>query len=182
MTNQIISVVKQCPAAPVAALPYRFYLTETGDGQGAFNFVGDYSSTAKNIYFEAEHYFEIFNLLINISGPSKFLQVGYGSLANPLTNGVKFYVQETEGGPNVPLLYNPGVKKNNDWLEITNDAHLTQWDGQPQTLSIDLDLLRLFGTPFAMRPGMRFKVVLNDNFTGLGNQSFRLAGKYYINN
>lgn len=180
MSNQIISVVKQCPAAPVNALPYRFYLTESGDGQGNFNFIGDYSSTLKTVYFEALHYFEVYNLLINIAGNAKFLQTGYGSLNAAITNGVKFYIREN--GSDIPLLYNPGIKKNNDWLEITNDVSLTQWDGQPQTLSIDLDLIKTFGVPFIMQPGMKFKVTLNDNFTGLVNQSFRLAGKYFINN
>jgi hypothetical protein len=180
--SQIISVVKQCPnPSPATAAPYRFYLTENGDGTGAINHNGDYSAAPITIYFEAQYLFEIYNVLINISCASKTYQDKYGDITDGLTNGIKFYIS-TPGSPvDIPLLYNAGVKQNYEWLEITHDVEITQWEGNPQTISISLCMVDCFGIPLSISPGEIIKVVLNDDFSTLVNHSFRISGKYHIN-
>ena len=182
MSNQIISVVKQCPTAIAAdALPYRFYLTENGDGTGVTNHNIDYSETPTTIYFEAQYLFELHNLLINITCASKTYQDKYGDITNGLSNGIKFYIRPVGSLVDIPLLYNAGVKKNYEWLEVTHDVEITQWEGNPQTISINLCLVDCFGTSLSISPGGIFKIILNDDFHTLLNHSFRIAGKYYVN-
>jgi hypothetical protein len=184
MAKSIISVVKQCPTIaedpriPPSGLPYYFYLTEAGDGTGLINQNGNYSVTPKTIKFEAEHPFYMYALLVNVGDASTFNQGDYGGISGGVTNGIKFFI--SDGITDTPLLYEAGVKKNYEWLEITPESKLTSWAGGEQTLVVHLNMECLFGTPLFIQTGYTLKCVLNDDFSALINHTFRISGNYFV--
>lgn len=155
--------------------PRHIFLTDTGNGQGTLSYIGDYSATAKDIYYQALGRFEIYTLMFNISDNSKFLQTGYGGAA-ALTNGIKFFFKPN-GLSEIPLFGGFAVKSNLDMMNLTQDTVLTQFDGTNETLAATIDSVNHYGMPFYMNAGDRFIIRLNDNFTSLVAQSFIIGGK-----
>ena len=72
--------------------PYQYFLTETGNGLGNFNFNGDYSGTPKTIYLEPTKRYDIHLIMVVIICDSKIYQVNYGNISG-VTVGPKFYVR-----------------------------------------------------------------------------------------
>ena len=155
--------------------PRHIFLTDTGNGQGALSYTGDYSVTAKDIYFEALTKFEIYTLMFNVSDNSKFLQVGYGGMA-ALTNGLKFFFKPN-GQAEIPLFGGYAVKSNLGMVNLTQDTTLTQFDGTNETLAATIDSVQHYGMPLYMNTCDRFIIRLNDDFTALVAQSFIIGGK-----
>lgn len=167
-----------CVVPPSSGLPFRFFLTAAGDGSGAYNLIGNYSAAPTDFYYQATSRYEIYTLSITVSDASKFNQEFYGGIATGLTNGISFWFKFTSG-TEIPILINNTLKYNYQWMEIASRVTLTSFDGTAQTLQIMIDIKDLFGKPFTLATGEQIIVRLNDNFTGLVGQTFRLQGTLF---
>ncbi|MGR8932655.1 MAG: hypothetical protein ACU836_18705 [Gammaproteobacteria bacterium] len=168
-----------CVVPPASGIPLKRFLTANGDGSGEYNLNGDYSASALTAYYEATSRFELASVLVNISDGTKFLQNAYGGIAlGTVANGVKFFIQPV-GLPDIQLLTTFGITQNYQWLSVTPDAPITQFDLTPQTMTPFIDLKKLYGKYLNMNVGDKFKIVLNDDFTGLVNHSFILGGTLF---
>lgn len=161
-------------------LPFQFFLTESGDGLGEFNHNGDYSTTARDIYYEASTDYYIYSVIVNISDDDKFTQDGYGALASGIiTNGVKFYVTGPGGTPETRLLERVDVTKNYHWSLMTPDINLISYEDtlkSARTLLIEFNIVKSYGTYLRLETGQRFMIRLNDNFSGLIAHTFGVRG------
>lgn len=170
-----------CVTQPSAGLPFQFFLTANGNGTGAVNLNGNYSSAPTDFWYEATARYEIYSLLISISDGANFNQGDYGAITLGLTNGVKLLVRFEDDVTEIPIL-NTGafpVKYNYHWLSLTASTMLTTFAGISQTLTVNFDLIDHYGKPFTINKGQKLIVRLNDNFTGLINHTFGLRGILY---
>lgn len=165
-----------CTVPPVDGLPYRFFVTNIGDGTGTFNLIGNYSSVATDFWYEASSKYIVSSVILAISDSSSFNQGDYGAIPGGLTNGVGFFIQFA-GGPEVRLVHPENIKHNYEWLAITKDTTLTNFAGNAQTLVINFDVVGDFGMPLTMNKGDRFILRLNDDLTGLIFHTCGLRGR-----
>ena len=169
-----------CVTQPSAGLPFQFFLTANGDGTGAVNLNGNYTSPT-DFWYEATARYEIYSLLISISDNANFNQTDYGAITAGLTNGVKLLIRLEDDITEIPIL-NTGafpVKTNAQWLSLTADTSLTSFAGLAQSLTVNFDLIDHYGKPFTVTTGQKIIVRLNDNFSGLTNHTFGLRGILY---
>lgn len=159
-----------------SGIPTFKYLTAAGDGTGAHNLNGDYSSAAVDAHYLATANFFIHAGIATISDSSKFVQANYGGLNSPLTNGVKI-IYKPSGGAEQMMFNSAGIKANYEWLCIGGLEELTSFDQTAQTLSIVFDFVKMFGKPMHLSAGDKMIVRLNDNFTGIDHQSFAISGR-----
>lgn len=166
-----------CTVPSIQGRPTQFFMTASGDGQGAYNLNGNYSASPTDFYYQATSTYYVQTLLISISDSTKFLQNDYGGMASGIvTNGVKLFIKPN-GLTEIPLLSSVAFKYNYEWLQVTPHTILTQFDGLPQTLSINFDIVADYGMPITMNIGDRFIIRLNDDFTGLIDHTFGLRGR-----
>lgn len=165
-----------CSVPSVIGRPTQFFITATGDGQGAYNLIGDYSASPADFYYQATTNYYVQTLLISISDNANFTQSDYGAIAGGLTNGVKLFIKPN-GLSEIPLLSGIAFKKNYEWLSVTPHASLTTFNGLAQTLSVNFDVTDEYGMPITLNVGDRFIIRLNDNFSTLVAHTFGLRGR-----
>ena len=164
-----------CVVPPTSGVPYRYFLTASGDGAGATNLNGNYAATPTDFYYLATNVFDIYTLAIAVSDNAKFNQVDYGAIAGGITNGVSFFMEIAPGVEIRLVSVNP-VRHNYDWLSDMSDTQLTTFEGLSQTLVLTLHLEATFGMPLIIQPGWKVIVRLNDDFTSLINHTFAIRG------
>jgi len=167
-----------CVTETTLGLPTQKFLTDTGDGLGTLSYIGDYSTVAKDIYYEADSEFRIRTIHANITDDDKVLQETYGSLPS-LTNGVKFFIKPSFLGTPIPLVSGYAVHNNYEWSIISSTVDIIAYEDTlkaTRTLNISFDLIRDYGVPLVLLPGDQFIVRLNDDFTGLVNHTFHIRG------
>ena len=161
-------------------IPMQFFVTQAGNGTGDYHITGDYSAAPVDYYYEATSKYDIYNILISVSDDKSFNQLDYGGLSlGTITNGIKFFVRPP-GGSDIPLLSGVGVIANYQWLTLSPNVFLTTFAGLEQSLSIVFDIEASYGIPLTLVPGARIIARVNDNFTGLYDQTIGLRGLFYF--
>jgi len=158
--------------------PRHILMTAAGDGTGTSNFIGNYSVTPIDLYYQATKTFELFSLQFNISDGGAFAQTDYGNIT-ALTNGLKFFFKPA-GLPEVPLFGSVVVHNNLELVQLASRFDLVQWSGTPQTFIAHVHTIEQYGCPLQLAIGDRVIIRLNDNFTGLINQVFTIGGKEFV--
>ncbi len=157
-------------------LPVQKWLTQSGDGLGAFQVTGNYA-TPTDFYYQAVYPYDIDSILIAITDTVTFNYNDYGGIAaGTVTNGVKFFYYSAKLNAEVALLSAVAVKSNYEWFQLTADAGLTAFAGTPQTLRVVFNLRSDYGIPFHLAVGDKFIIRVQDNFTGLIGHTFGLRG------
>lgn len=165
-----------CTTTPADGIPKQYFCSTTGNSTGTFNAIGNYSGAATDFYVESVSRYEVHSLLVNVTSGANFHQSDYGSLAAPtIANGVKLFVKPL-GAAEIPLLSGYAVKTNSDWTLLTRDTILTSFAGTSQTLVANFNITEDYGKPIMLELGDRFIIRLQDNFTGLINNTFGLRG------
>ena len=164
---------------PHAGLPMQKFLTMFGDATGSQQMTGNYFVTPADFFYLATSFFDIHSFQITISDAAKFNQSDYGAITGGLTNGVRVFIYKTDFGVEFPLLSSVPFKTNQQWFQITSSASLTAFEGTPQTLVVDFDLAKDYGTPIQMVKGDKFITRLNDDFTGLTGHTAMIRGVAY---
>ena len=164
-----------------AVIPVQFFLTQSGDGLGTFNHIGNYSAANTDMHYLATTPFDIHTILINITDTPNFTHNDYGSLTvGTIVNGVKLIYYNKAANYERELLSGYAFTQNHQWLQITPDVKLTTFAGNVQSLVITFDMVREYGTPFTLAIGDKFIVRLHDNFTGLIDHTFGIRGTRVI--
>jgi len=164
-------------ASDEMGVPWHSFLTVAGNGTGAYNHNGDYSTTAAEVFYQAPAKYVIHTVFATIADASAMNQVDYGAIAGGLTNGVTLWIMKQ--GVEIPLLGGLVIKNNQQWLNVTPDALLTNFPGVPQSFIPVFRLTEGYGSPLVLNPGERFIVKLHDDFTGLVDHTFTLRGTLY---
>lgn len=160
-------------------LPYRFFMTQAGNNTGEINLIGNYSAAPVDFYYEAVDRFEVITFLITISSSNKFNQTDYADIIGGLTNGVGIFIKPA-GQAEIRLLTNSNIKVNHEWYRLTEHIQLTSFFGNPQTLSMNINLVEDFGSSLTLNAGDRLIVRLNDNFSTLVSQTFMIRGERFF--
>ncbi|MFA6060723.1 MAG: hypothetical protein WC756_21180 [Taibaiella sp.] len=152
------------------------FLTTSGDGLGTYNLNGNYAAAPTDFYYKATSQYDIHSLLIVITDGAKFNQPDYGAITGGVTNGVKLFVRPAGSAADIALLSGVAVKQNHEWLSLTHDTNITSFEGLPQTLMVNFNIVTDYGKPITLGIGDKFIVRLNDDFTGLISHTFGLRG------
>ena len=155
-------------------------LDSVGDGTGNKAFNLDYSAVAGQAIIKPpdNQIFVLHSFLIQYSDGGNFIQSVYGSLAAALTVGLIIGAYDRDDNLILSLTNGEPVKTNDQWLHLGYETVLQEWGvANTTTLTGTMDH-RTFGTAFALNGnnGEYLKVTLNDNFTGLIDQTFLAKG------
>lgn len=158
---------------PYNGFPSQEFLTTTGASSGTINNNLNFT-VATDIFHLATAEFRIYSLVMTLSTSVKINQADYGSIAGGLTNGINYYYKAASLAEQ--KLNNHVIKTNDDYCILTPDFKITQFEGTAQTISILLDIRKLFGSPLVLNTGDKFIVRLQDNFTSLLHHTFCING------
>ncbi len=152
-------------------------LDTNGDGTGTKNAVGDYSSVSTDFFIQdATKVFYINRLLVQIEDTGAFATDGYGAIAGgTVTNGISVNVYDPDGNVLNDLTDGVMIKSNNDWARVCYDLKLENWASGNGAIHARWTFANA-GHPIRLGQGDRLGVTLNDNFTGLVTQYFKVQG------
>jgi hypothetical protein len=162
-----------CVVPCMDGIPKHTFLTQSGDGKGESNAIGNYS-TSTDFFYQAPARFMVYSFFVCIADATAINQIDYGAITNGLTNGITFWVNIA--GVEIPLFSGTVIKTNQTWMNLTHDAQLTRFPGTPQSFVPNFNLVRDFGMPLMLNTGDRFIARLHDNFSGLVDHTFALRG------
>jgi hypothetical protein len=162
-----------CTIPPYNGFPSQEFLTSSGASSGTINNNLNFT-VATDIFHLALSEFRIYSLVMTLSTPTKINQTDYGSISGGLTNGINYYYKPN--GLAEQKLNNHTIKTNDDYCILTPEFKITQFEGTAQTISILLDIRKLFGVPLVLKTGDKFIVRLQDNFTSLSHHVFCING------
>jgi hypothetical protein len=168
-------IISAGSAAITESIPKRIYLTQSGDGTGAFNVNGNYA-TPTDFYYQASKKLIVANVDFYISDNAQFEQNGFGSNQNPLTNGLKFFFKPA-GGVEKQMFNNQALKSNQDVIAWACETSLTAFAGNANTLMASLNFQKVFGTDVVMNVGDIITVRVQDNLTSIVEMAFCVTGR-----
>lgn len=152
-----------------------------GNGTGDFNAIGNYSSgglgeTIFRIAPGAGEVYRITRMLVGVYDSSGMQCQEYGNLGSALTNGV---VVRVHNGTStlIDLTDNLPIKYNGQWGALCYDADVKSW-GNGNELLVARWTFERAGQPIRLDGdnNEELQVVLNDNMTGLIEQTFTVQG------
>lgn len=154
------------------------YLDLNGDGSGAKNANGDYSTVADIFYIQppATQDYLLTRLIVSIEDTQGMQAEEYGNLGAALTNGITVRVQD-DSGTLVDLTDSAPVKTNAKWGALCYDVDLKSWGAGDELILVRWTFSRS-GRDVLLRGDRneRLEVVLNDNLTGLISHEFLVQG------
>ena len=152
-------------------------LDTNGDGTGTKNAVGDYASVSTPFYFQdTTKNVHINRLLVQIEDSGAFATDGYGAIAGgTVTNGVLIGIFNAAGELLNDLTDGISIKSNNDWARVCFDMKLENWASGNGAIHARWTFANA-GHPILLIKGDYLACVLNDNFTGLVSQYFKVQG------
>jgi hypothetical protein len=137
------------------------------------NLNGDYSGVAIVAKFTATVPIVVTSILINIVDTKGFEPNQYGSMT-ALTNGVSIKLFNSSDSV-IQVITIDEAKDNSDWMSF-GDGTTLLGSNVNQCLSTHLHIGEIYGRCLHMNIGDYIGVTLNDNFTGLINHEFYIAG------
>jgi len=160
---------------PCLGTPLRKFLTESFDGLGVYNLIGNYIVPTNFGYTVVDVPYTLHSLLFTITDNATFNALDYGGIANGLVNGISLWFKPLNSNP-IPLVFNNPIKYNYEWFTHVANTNLSTFTGSTQTLVIPLDIIDDYGVPLTMLVGDSIYVTLNDNFTNLISNTFGIRG------
>ncbi len=159
--------------------PLLRHLDTIGDGTGLIHATGNYSGAGAQGFSirpavgQVFHLHEFHFMVADAGGLSIN---GYGSGA-ALAVGVKIAAYDRDGNIIFDMTAHDPVMINNEWISLGFDIQEISWSGNPRTLRGNL-ATKDFGTPFSLdgSKGHYMEAVMNDDFTGLLDQTFVVKG------
>jgi hypothetical protein len=167
------------PSPDFFRVPLSRFLDTVGDGTGTKNAIGNYSGAEEEFCLlpGPDEVFYITRLIIHISDAGPFNADNYGGLAAPLPNGVSLMIRN---GATTKFDFMDGwpVIDNADWSRVTYTAQELNFGSGDDTMTAVLDFKTGEGQLLVIdgSTGDRLAIVLNDNFTGLVENSFLAQG------
>ena len=132
----------------------------------------DYSTTATEFNFtnqlSTKVYF-ISELIITIKNQGELNLNEYADIGNALTNGIRIFF--TNGATTYDIVTNNNsIKKTSDFYNYTNKIKVLNNNGS-YVISINFDFQKNYSN-IKLSQNDKIAVVLNDNFTGINEQTF----------
>ena len=150
-------------------------LDTNGDGTGTKNAVGNYLSTPTDFYIaDSDKTFYINRMLVQVEDSGAFATDGYGA-GSGLTNGITVNIYNSSGTVLNDLTDDVPIMSNNDWARVCYDLKLENWASGNGAIHARFTFVNA-GQPIVLRQGDRLGLTLNDNFTGLVSQYFKVQG------
>ena len=158
--------------------PLHRYADTAGDGSGTKQAIGDYSGAVTPFFVAppAGKIFRVHRMIIHIRDANNWRAERYGNLAAALTNGIAVWRRSTVH-PDIELTDGIPIKTNADWARMCYDAETTTYGAGDDYLRVRWSFdkagrhIELNGTA-----GDQASIELNDDMTGLVEQTFMLQG------
>ncbi|MCK5133521.1 MAG: hypothetical protein KAR40_15380 [Candidatus Sabulitectum sp.] len=157
-------------------------LTEAGDGTGAFNIVGDYSSSAARFRVlnptnssRAMHLNRLLGQIQNAQGTAPAPEK-YGGIT-ALTNGIYLRVRDSNDNVLEEMTCQAPVKNNANWARYCFDIRPDTFGTGDNYVSLRWSLFKA-GSPLILKPGQSLNLEVNDNLSTLLGHTFVVQGLY----
>ena len=161
---------------PVSGRLYRF-LDENGNDTGNKNANGDYSGVNNTEFFilcPAGFIYLIHRIIIHITDVGNPDSGKYGNNIT-LTNGINIEVLDSDDNVLEDLTDGFPVKTNADWGRFSYDVQDISFGSGDSSVGCRWSFDKA-GDPITLKPGERFAVMLNDDFSGLVEHTFHIQG------
>jgi hypothetical protein len=158
--------------------PFTQYADEDGDGTGNNNANGDYSGANAEEFFiqpGPDQIILVNRAIIFIEDDGGFRADHYGVLGAALANGIMVQLQTKTGG--VITDYTDGfpIKANADWGRLSYDVSFESFGAGTNYVTCRWTFGKT-GLPLLLQRETKLVFKLNDNFTGIDQQTFNLQG------
>jgi hypothetical protein len=154
-------------------------LDTVGDGSGTKNMIGNYSGAPVQVLIKPPDntIYVLTEFQCQNSDKGSYLQDVFAAFAGPLTNGITIAGYDRLGNITLPLTNGGTLKTNDDWYHLGYHAEIHAWSATEASLIASL-VGSHFGTGFQLdgNKGEYLAVTLNDDFTGLVDQTFLAKG------
>ena len=159
------------------------YLDAVGDGSGAKNFNGDYSSVqgvarlnATKVNTDFDRALSVERLIVSVSDTTGFTAQKYGNLA-ALTNGIEIKLMDDDGEV-LDLTDEIPVKTNAQWAQLCYDVDVKSWGSGDELLVVRWTFSKA-GAPLILNCNKNayLAVYLDDNLDGLLSHYFMVQGR-----
>lgn len=175
--NYYAPVVANASDGPTKTPLFR-HLDTNGDGTGTIVANGNYSGAAEIFYIQpgAGEIYRLQRMIVSLEDTNGFSAQEYGNLGSALTNGITVRVQN-DSGTVYELTDGDPVKTNAKWGAFCYDVDLKTWGAGDEFLLVRWTFSRT-GQPMRLvgDNNERLEVVLNDDFSGLVDQTFIVQG------
>ena len=163
----------------VFATPLIRFLDTNGNGTGTKNAIGNYAAVVTDFYIQppAGSVFVINTFQYHFSDLGNFPGTVYANLAAALTNGVQFFA--VVNGVTIDLFDGQRIYSNDNVIHLFSGFQLINFQATMSSIVANFNTAQ-FGTAMKLNGTTNDKLVvrLNDDFTGLVDQSFRVYGYY----
>ena len=158
-----------------AKVLYR-YLDVNGNGTGSIEATGDYSSAATDFYIQppANTTYFINRMLVAVRDTGAFDAADYAN-GVALTNGISVSVTDSSDTEIVDLTDGQPIKTNAGWGALCYDVDVKTWGTGDEVLLVRWTFAAA-GFAIQLNNRYKFKVVCNDNMTGLNSHTFHVQG------
>jgi hypothetical protein len=154
------------------------YMDTNGDGTGATNAVGNYTTTAAAFYYQpvAGAVAYISRMIVSVEDTGGMQAEEYGNIGAALTNGIEVKVVD-DVGTIYDLTSGVPIKTNSQWGQVCYDVEVKAW-GSGNDLLVARWTFAQSGTRIELEGdnNERIEAQLNDNFTDLISHRFIVQG------
>jgi len=135
----------------------------------------DYSAAqvSYQLLCPVDELYEVNRVIVGIGDTAINNSGEYGSIT-ALTNGVVIRITDTDGG-SIQLLTPFAITTNGDYSRLSYDTLYNSLGNGNDYLTVRWTFAK-HGAPIVLEPGQYIEIELNDNFTGLANQTFLFQG------
>jgi hypothetical protein len=156
------------------------FLTPNGDGTGTNQATGDYTvatGTPTRFYIEvpAGQSYDLHVLYVSISDDNGMLASEYGNLNTVLANGITLDVRDENDTVILDMMAGHPVTTNGEWGDHTGNTELQDWGSGNDYVFSRWNFLITGGSLF-LPEGWNLGISFTDNFTGMVEHTFKLAG------
>lgn len=157
------------------------YLSTNGDGTGTTNAIGNYSGAPAYFYissFNTLKTFYVTDLIFQYSANGSFSQSGYAN-GVALTNGIDIQYWQNDDAI-FTVNDSRKIKTNDGFVHSGFDYQLITFSGAVNSVAAKYSFVNpIILNEYTDGWAGWFTVILNDDFTGLTDQTFYLKG-YYV--
>lgn len=151
------------------------YLDTNGDGTGTDSAVGNYASAAEDFYYEVTGSgVEIHRMIVMVRDTGAFDAADYGN-SIALTNGIDVLVYDANEDTERSFVGGKKIKNNIGWGALCFDADVKTWGIGDEFLLVRWTFAKS-GAPLRLQKSDKLVVRLNDDFSGLVDQTFQIQG------
>lgn len=155
-------------------------LSTSGDGTGTIHAIGDYRTGelgATTFYIQppANEIFYLARLIVYIEDVGTIKGSLYGAMA-ALTNGIAISVTDADDVVILGSQVGITIKSNHEWARICYDVAEHDYGPTESNYVIVRWTFLKSGEFLELRDQQKFKVILNDDFSGLIDHTFNIQG------